>query len=551
MNKGKRKKLLLLTALLLLIVALAALGICFFLIKTDTEDGSGRRPGGNFFGENIITASGITATGMTEEACELDFLETKLYVEESYLSMGDTVEAGAKVFKVSDESLEEAREELERTATEAELKYRQGVIDYETGRLEAERTLELSGVNKEYVQAEFDSAVSVSKEKVKDLEKQVEEAQELYDEYSAAAESNYYYTEYRVEELQNTYYDNFTFLMELYERWDIEGLNDKYPGGGSGTGSMGGMGQGAFSARAGNESSNGSVDSNGNKDSDGGSGGNGSADGSGQSNQSRNRGVSNGGSDESSKLTVYEMMEELVTANGEEYESAVENYEKDTLMAAASLDQARSNLDTLQAELEEARLQYEKQVITAEAERDTTLAESENAQSVYDTTLRKLEEEYETLKDDKEDAQENLALFEETLGDGYFYTGSAGTVVMNRVRTGQYLSGSDMLLAYSNLESVTVAASVEQADIAQITPGDSAYVAVSGYGNYKGTVLSINPVAASDSRSSITYTVNIELTGDIDTLESNLTAVVYLGLTDEQIKQMNVGVKEPDRGVEE
>lgn len=551
MDKGKRKKLLLLTALFLLIVALAALGICFFLIKTDTENGSGRRPGGNFFGENIITASGITATGMTEEACELDFLETKLYVEESYLSMGDTVEAGAKVFKVSDESLEEAREELERTATEAELKYRQGVIDYETGRLEAERTLELSGVNKEYVQAEFDSAVSVSKEKVKDLEKQVEEAQELYDEYSAAAESNYYYTEYRVEELQNTYYDNFTFLMELYERWDIEGLNDKYPGGGSGTGSMGGMGQGASSAGAGNESSNGSVDSNGNKDSDGGSGGNGSADGSGQSNQSRNWGVSNGGSDESSKLTVYEMMEELVTANGEEYGSAVENYEKDTLMAAASLDQAKSNLATLQAELEEARLQYEKQVITAEAERDTTLAESENAQSVYDTTLRKLEEEYETLKDDKEDAQENLALFEETLGDGYFYTGSAGTVVMNRVRTGQYLSGSDMLLAYSNLESVTVAASVEQADIAQITPGDSAYVAVSGYGNYKGTVLSINPVAASDSRSSITYTVNIELTGDIDTLESNLTAVVYLGLTDEQIKQMNVGVKEPDRGVEE
>ena len=37
-----------------------------------------------------------------DETWELDFLQTALYVEESYLSMGDKVEEGTAVFKVSD-----------------------------------------------------------------------------------------------------------------------------------------------------------------------------------------------------------------------------------------------------------------------------------------------------------------------------------------------------------------------------------------------------------------------------------------------------------------
>lgn len=584
MERGKRKKNFLFAGLSVLAAGIAAGGVVFFLIKKDEGEKTAGISRPEFIGENMISASGLTAAGMAEEEYGLDFLETKLYVEESYLSAGDSVEAGTKVFRVSDESLTEAREELERAAKEAELDYRQGTIDYETGKLEAENTWKLSQINEEYAQAEYDSAVNEAREKVTELEKQVEEAEALYEEYRDVVENNRYYTEYRVEELQNTWQDNFSFLMELYEKWDIEGLYDKYPNRGSGSGdvkesvSSGVQSKGQSTAAeslndgdqsAGEESMSGTQDAAGQesrsqeggaKDAAGqddgtqdevgqesGSHGSGTQDETEQDGGSRNgsagqsggQGNALGGNDESGKLTVYEMMEELVTKNGEEYEAAAENYEKDTLLATASLDQAKSNLTTLKAKLEEAKLALEKQTIKAKADYDTVLAENGSAQSVYETTLQKLKEEYEALKDEKENTEENLALFEETIGDGYYYTESAGTVVMNRVRAGSYLSSEGgVLFAYSDPETITVAAGVDQSDIAQITLGDSACVVINGYGSFEGIVRSIDPSVSSESRSSVTYTVNVELTGDTGSLESNLTAAVYFGLTQEQIEQM-------------
>ena len=207
-------------------------------------------------------------------------------------------------------------------------------------------------------------------------------------------------------------------------------------------------------------------------------------------------------------------------------------------MAIASLDLAKSNLATLQAQLQEAELAYEKQVITSKVDYDSTIADSENAESVYDTAVKKLDEDLDALKDDEEEAKDNLEVFENTLGDGYFYTQSAGTIVMNRVREGSYLGTEDILLAYSDPETVTVAASVDQANIASVNVGDSAYVVISEYGNYEGTVISINPVSSSDSKSAVTYTVTVELSGDISSLESNLTSYVYLGMSEEQTEQM-------------
>lgn len=510
MKLNGRKKLIAVIAAGIIMVAAISAGVYFFMIKKNVLE-MGERPQMNGMGENIISASGLTATGMAEEKYELDFLETALYVEESYLSMGDTVEEKTPVFKISDETLAAARKELEDAKEEAGLAYRQGEIDYETQKLEAESTYRQAEINNQYAQAVYDDSLRELKQEAESLEKQVEEAQEIYDEYTAAAESNYYYTYYKVEELKEEYYNNFSFLMELYEKWDIEGLNDQYPNAGS------------------------SVSGPGSVSGSGGTGGSGSASGSGGMAGSANM----GSSEESGKLTVYEMMETLVEKNGEEYETAVENYEKNTKMAVASLDSAKSNLASLRADLEEARLAYDKQVIVSRTDYDTTIAESENAKTVYDTTVQKLEEELEALKDDKEEAKENLKLFEDTIGDGYFYTSSSGTVMMNMVRKNSYLTANDIIMAYSNPETVTVAAAVQQADIANISVGDSAYIVISEYGDYTGQVISMNPISASESRSSVTYTVTVELAGDVENLESNLTAYVYFGMSEEEMEQRN------------
>ncbi len=501
--KSKRKVLILIITVLIIGVIST---ILFFILKNKDEV-MNPFPQMNQLGEDIVTATGLTSTGMTEEECDLDFLETSLYVEEKYLSIGDQVEEGTPVFKISDESLKEAQEELDNAVTEADLGYRQGVITYEQEKLEAENAYSKAEINKEYAQAEYDSSLEETKQQVEDLTEQVEEAKELYDEYCAVVESDYYYTYYNIKELKDTYYDNFTFQMNLYEEWDIEGLNDKYPGGAS------------------EKSSEGAGDE-------------GNVEMGGQMPGGKLGGGSQGNNDLSSKLTVYEMMDELVQKNGEEYETAMESYEKETLMAKASLDQAKSNLAVLQAELTEAQLTYEKQVITSKADYNATIAESDNAKSVYDTTINKIEEALEQLKDTKEEALNHQAEFESILGDGYFYTKSSGIIVMNRVMEKNTLSVDGVILAYSDPGTVTVKASVDQSEIAKVSVGDTAYAVINEYGNYSAVVTSMDPVSSSNSKSSVTYTVTLELEGDISNLESNLTAYVYIGMDEEQMQQM-------------
>ncbi len=492
----RKKKILI--GILAAAVLLAAGLLIFFVIRDQRKDeefgGMGNPPDMEGMEGNIISASGLTSVGMLEENLKLDFLETELYIEESYLSIGDEVDAGTAVFRISDETLEEARKELNDAVTEAQLAYRQGVLDYEQDSLNARTTYESAEINQNYAQTEYDSAVNKAAATVEELEQQIEEAALLVEEYEKSINEDYYRTYYQVDELYENYCDHFNLLMETYEKWDIETLEEQNEGSAGGMSSL--MSQGSSGMQ------------------------------------------SAGSSDDSQKLSVYNSLDEMVQQEGEAYETALENYEKARDQAKAGLLQAKSSLASLEAELTQAKSDYEKELISCKADYDTTLAESQNAQTVYETTMQSLEETLLSLEEEQEDAADNLALFEETLGDGYFYTQNAGTVVMNAAAESTYLSGDELIIAYSNPETVTISASVDQSDIAGIAIGDEAYVIVSEYGSYQGAVTMINPVTQASSRSSVTYQVVVTLEGDVSSLESNLTAYVYFGDI-EQMKEMN------------
>lgn len=507
MEKKKKK---LIVLFFVLIMALICAGIAGWLLFQKNNHSTGmQQPAIANMGEGVITASGLTSVGMTEETWGLDFLDTELYVEESYLSAGDEVETGTAVFKVSEATLEEARKELENAVTEAELLYRQGKLDYETEKLTALITYETASVNQKYARSDYNNDAAEAKKTVDDLETQVEEARKLVQEYEKSATEDYYRTYYKVDERYQTYYDHFNYLMEVYEKWEIEKLSDL-------------CGKSVTSLTTSSQ------------EQEGGSGGGPSTEG-----------KSGAQSSSEQKLSVYNLFDELVQQEADDYTEAKKNYENAKVKAEAGLDQANSSLAELEAELSLAQTEYEKSLITCEADYQTTLAESENARTVYETTLQSLEEAYAELEDAKEEAQENLTLFEQTISDGYFYTQSSGTIVMNMMRPETYLSGENMVIAYSNPETVTIAASVDQGDIASIAVGDSAYVVVSEYGNFEGTVTAINPVTQAQSRSSVTYQVTVDLKGDISILESNLTACVYFGMTDEMLK-LQEETKEPE-----
>lgn len=458
---------------------LAAAGVFLFYISHKEKTQVSKEPVERQLPEGMITASGLTSVGMNTEILKLDFLSTELYVEESYLSVGDEVEAGTKVFKISEETLKEAKKELSDKVTETEIAYRQGVIDYEADLLEADSTYQKASISAAYAQTNYEKQEAEEKQKVKDLQEQVEQARELLEEYRKSEEEDYYRTYYQIDELYEEYYEHFQLLMSFYEKWNIEELSGEEQTGNGG----------AQMTAMGNQP----------------------------------------GSGDTEKLSVYQELDELVTQEGEEYQTALENYEKAKATAKAGLKKAESDLTDVEAQLTQAQTEYEQNLIEYKAEYDTALAENEDAELIYSTTKQSLEETLEDLKDEMEEAKENQDSFLAALSDGCFYTEKAGTIVVNAVTDDTYLSGNTLVIAYSNPETVSITAQVDQNDIARISIGEQAYVMISEYGSYEGIVTTINPVTQAESRTSVTYEVTVTLTGDVQGLTSNLTAYVYFG----------------------
>ena len=517
------------------ILALAIFGgVIFLLVKSTGKEeagqpeGPGRLPG---LGENVISASGSTSVGMQEESFDLDYIETKMEIEEVFLSSQDEAAEGTAILKLTEESIQAARRELERKAKQAALDYRQQLLDSEEEKITAKQTLDASLARGAYASCSYEESLQEYADKISECKEQIKEAQELVEEYTASIESDYYYTYYEVAEKKEEFEKSFSSLMQLYEEWDIPGLEDHYR---------------TTTENAGSASSSGAVQTSASDSASGQSAGEGQADGMGQAGgMGQPSGGGQGGNasltseNDYSKLTVYNMLDEEVQENEKLYEQAVEDYEAARKKAESSLAQAQSNLKLLNTRLEEAQIAYDKQQVSSQGDMENTAAESSGAQETYESELGKIEEELNVALKEKEEAEENLQKFEETVGDGCLYTQSGGTVMMVAARAGMELSGGSMVLAYSNPASVTVTASVDQSDIAAIELGESAVVEIADQGTFRGTVSKINPVSQSGSKSGIYYSVTIELTGDISKLTQNLSATVYFGMQEAEEEAVN------------
>lgn len=240
--------------------------------------------------------------------------------------------------------------------------------------------------------------------------------------------------------------------------------------------------------------------------------------------------MSGGGGD--GKQTAYNLFDEEVTEESNEYLEAVENYEEKTKLAAANYQNATAELIQLKASLTEAELNYETTKIEAKQTYDSTVSECDKAQDTYETEMERINENLDTYLDAYEEAKENLEYFESKVGDGYFYASNSGDVMMVMSRAGRSLSGDSMVMAYTDSDSLSVEVSVDQADIASLTVGESAVVSISGYDSINGRIISINPVTQSSSRSSVSYSVIVGLEGDVSELSENLTATVIFGMNE-------------------
>ena len=441
------------------------------------------------FTEDMTATSGVTNVGITEETFDVENLTTVLEIEEVYAASGEEVTAGDKILKLTEDSVEEARKELERALEDAELAYRTGAIEYEQNLITAEYTRDSAILTGQQAKDVYDETVASLQSAVTRAEEELQDAEDDIAEYESYVNDGSYKSYFKVDEYQAIYDENLKALTDKMDEW---GISWSQVTGGGGSVQIGG-----------------------------GAGAN----------------MQSGGTSNANILaSLYSILEQ----NLKDLEEAEDKYEDALTNAAFELQTLQLKLSSLQQAVTEAKEDYEIQLAQAKLTYETSLSGAERAESDYNTTVEKAKSDLAALKSTYEDAKENLELFESSVGDGYFYASEDGTILRTMVRAEQALTSDAVVFVYSNPKELTVTVSVDQSDITKLTVGDSAYVQSSAGSGYTGVITAIDPVSSSSSRTSVTYsvTVQINVEDEEDSLSANESVTVVFGMTEEEIKQL-------------
>lgn len=446
------------------------------------------------FTEDMIAASGVTNVGITEASFDVENLTTELEIEEVYAVSGEEVSAGDKILKLTEDSVEEARKELERALEDAELAYRTGAIEYEQNLITAEYTRDSAILTGQQAKEVYDETVASLQSAVTKAEEELQDAEDEIAEYESYVNDGSYKSYFKVDEYQAIYDENLKALTDKLDEWGISW--SQITGGSAGSVQAGGT--------VGNVLGSSGQDSN------------------------------------SSNVKTLASLYSILEQNLKDLEEAQEKYEDAVTNASFNLQTLQLKLPSLQQAATEAKENYEIQLAQAKLTYETSLSGAERAESDYNTTVEKAESDLAALKSTYDDAKANLELFESSVGDGYFYASEDGTILRTMVRAEQALTSDAVVFVYSNPKELTVTVSVDQSDIAKLTVGDSAYVQSSAGSGYTGVITAIDPVSSSDSRTSVTYsvTVQVNVKDEEDSLSANESVTVVFGMTEEDIEQL-------------
>ena len=494
-NKKARKKWIITALILVLALSGGSMATVMILHKNSSRSEFTLQDNlaGLNFTEDMIAASGVTNVGITEETFDVENLTTVLEIEEVYAASGEEVTAGDKILKLTEDSVEEARKELERALEDAELAYRTGAIEYEQNLITAEYTRDSAILTGQQAKEVYDETVASLQSAVTRAEEELQDAEDDIAEYESYVNDGSYKSYFRVDEYQAIYDENLKALTDKMDEWGISWSQVTGSGGGS---------------------TQLSVDVSGN-----------------------NAQPQSGGTSNASILaSLYSILEQ----NLKDLEEAEDKYEDALTNAAFELQTLQLKLSSLQQAVTEAKEDYEIQLAQAKLTYETSLSGAERAESDYNTTVEKAKSDLAALKSTYEDAKENLELFESSVGDGYFYASEDGTILRTMVRAEQALTSDAVVFVYSNPKELTVTVSVDQSDITKLTVGDSAYVQSSAGSGYTGVITAIDPVSSSSSRTSVTYsvTVQINVEDEEDSLSANESVTVVFGMTEEEIEQL-------------
>lgn len=362
-----------------------------------------------------------------------------------------------------------------------------------------------------------------------------EEAQQAYNEYFERVQNNSFYEDYDIANLKKAYEEARALYVDRKEYWEVtdDEMNSSSSGnmGTSGMMTLSGSvdGEAVSDEKADTEETASSEETSSKEENKGTPPSNNGRGGAGFGGAGRQE-EQDAKNDRKWIVKAVNLLEQEAEETEEKYTTALKEYEDEIASAELKLQKLFNQLETAREDYTDAEVSYQKKSLNAKTVYETAVAKGKTAQNDYNTRLASLKDSLDRLCDAKEEADGNLALFEELVGDGHLYTEESGTVLMLMAEEGHQLAGGSTVFAYSNPEQISVSVSVGQEDIAKLYVGETASVTISDYGNYSGVIETINPVSSSDSRASVSYTVTVNLQGDVSGLDSNLTASVVFGV---------------------
>ena len=492
MKKSKTKKRKLWLILIPVVLLLVGGGLVFFWHskkakggddRREMSFGSGRNSGFSYSGLNMqgmTTGSGVTNMGTVAETFDVTELETQLMIEEVYVASGDELKVGDRVLKLTQESVESARKELEKKEQEAELAYRTGAIEYERSKIVAEYTRDSAVLSGSQADSVYQDSMADSDSELEKAKEKLSEAQEQINEYGSYVDDGSYRAYFKVDEYQKLYDENLKILTDNMDKWGISWA------------------------------------------------------------EVTSQGRTDYSTEHSQWVSILRSLYSVLEQNRKDLDNALSEYE--SALSTANLEKKVLELSVseLQESVSEAKAQYEKTVLQNQLTKEKSKVNADGAQRDYETTLEKAESDFADLKSAWEDAKANLEVFEAQVGDGYFYASSDGNVLRTSVRAGSSLKADSTVFIYSDPAAMTVTVSVNQTDIAKITPGESVVVMSQSGTMMDGSVKSVNPVSTSESRNNVTYSVIVELNG-AGALGSNESVSVIFGMSTAELSTSGDG----------
>ena len=223
-KKGKGRKKWIIVALVLALALGGGSVAAVVILHRNGNRSEFSMPGnmaGLTFTEDMTAASGVTNVGITEASFDVENLTTELEIEEVYAVSGEEVTAGDKILKLTEDSVEEARKELERALEDAELAYRTGAIEYEQNLITAEYTRDSAILTGQQAKDVYDETVASLQSAVTRAEEELQDAEDEIAEYESYVNDGSYKSYFKVDEYQAIYDENLKALTDKLDEWGI------------------------------------------------------------------------------------------------------------------------------------------------------------------------------------------------------------------------------------------------------------------------------------------------------------------------------------------